>query len=254
MKAHIHNKGGVALIIDVSNVIGRHRFKPCITAETLLAQMDAAGIDKAVVSCYAESLDNEAVIHAITQYPDRFIGLYTVNPWMEGASAELEEALRDKGFRGLYMNPVRHGYMLCEHEVFYPLLEVCQKHQAVVWCYGAAEVFSSPVFFNTIAKDFPKVNIIMGRQGLQYDNASAVVIAKNHNNVYLDTSAGMDFNAHRAMKTAGIDKVLLGTGTPECGYYELELLKVRNAAKAFAGGEDKVLYQNAARIFHLEEA
>lgn len=241
------------MIIDVSNTIGRHKYKPEITAQALLSQMDAAGIDKAVISCYAESLDNEAVHAAITQYPERFIGLYTVNPWQDGAAAELADALQNKGFRGLYMNPLRHGYMLCEHAVFYPLLEVCRKFNAVVWCYGAAEVFSSPIFFDTIAGDFPEVNIIMGRQGLQYDNASAVAIAKKHPNLYLDTSAGMDFNAHRAMKTAGIDKVLLGTGTPECNYYELELLKVRNAAKNFEDGVERVLYKNAARIFRLEE-
>lgn len=241
------------MIIDVSNTIGRHKFKAEITAESLLAQMDATGIDKAVVSCYAESLDNESVYRAIQTYPDRFIGLYTVNPWSESAAAELDDALANKGFQGLYMNPIRHGYMLCEHEVFYPLLDVCRKHNAVVWCLGAAEVFSSPVFFNAIAEDYPDVNIIMGRMGLQYDNASAVVIAKNHANIYLDTSAGMDFNARRAMKTSGIDKVLLGTGTPECGYFELELLKVRNAAEEFPDGVEKVLYKNAARIFHLEE-
>ena len=241
------------MIIDVSNTIGRHKFKPEITAESLLSQMDEAGIDKAVVSCYAESLDNESVYNAITRYPDRFIGLYTVNPWSDTAAAELEDALKNKGFSGLYMNPIRHGYMLCEHEVFYPLLEVCRKYNAVVWCLGAAEVFSSPVFFNDIADAFPDLNIIMGRMGLQYDNASAVVIAKNHPNIYLETSAGMDFNAHRAMKTAGIDKVMLGTGTPDCGYFELELLKARNAAKEFPDGVDKVLYKNAARIFHLEE-
>ncbi|MDR0389173.1 MAG: amidohydrolase family protein [Spirochaetaceae bacterium] len=240
------------MIIDVSNIIGRHKFKPEITAESLLTQMDAVGIDKAVISCYAECIDNESVSRAIKNYPDRFIGLYTVNPWSSRAAGELEEALTNKGFKGLYMNPLRHGYALCEHEVFYPLLDVCKKYDAVVWCLGAAEVFTSPVFFDAIAKDYPGVNIIMGRMGLQYDNASAVEIAKNHRNIYLDTSGSMDFNAHRAMKTSGIDKVLLGTGTPECGYFEFELMKVRNAAKAFPGGEAKVLYKNAARIFHLE--
>jgi predicted TIM-barrel fold metal-dependent hydrolase len=241
------------LVIDVSNTIGRHKFKPEITAESLLKQMDTAGIDKAVINCYAESLDNESIYKAIQTYPNKFIGLYTVNPWMDDAAAELEDALANKGFRGLYMNPLRHGYMLCEHDVFYPLLDVCKKHGGVVWCLGAAEVFSSPVFFNAIADDYPDVNIIMGRMGLQYDNASAVVIAKNHSNIFLETSAGMDFNAHRAMRTAGIDKVMLGTGTPECGYFELELLKVSNAAKEFPDGVDKVLYKNAVRIFHLEE-
>lgn len=240
------------MIIDVSNIIGKHKFRPEITAEQLLREMDAAGIDIAVINSYAESLDNESVYQAITRYPNRFIGLYTVNPWDDNAAAELEEALTNKGFKGLYMNPLRHGYMLCEHEVFYPLLEVCRKHNAVVWCYGAAEVFSSPVFFGQIAEDFPDLNIIMGRMGLQYDNASAVAVAKNHKNIYLETSSSMDFNTHRAMKTAGIDQVLLGTGTPEAGYYPLELLKVRNAAKNFENGEEKVLWKNAARIFGLE--
>ena len=92
----------------------------------------------------------------------------------------------------------------------------------------------------------------MGRMGLQYDNASAVVVAKKYKNIYLETSSSMDFNTHRAMKTAGIDKVLMGTGTPEAGYYPLELLKVRNAAKNFPDGEEKVLWKNAARLFGLE--
>lgn len=241
------------MIIDVSNTIGRHKFRKEITAGELLAQMDAAGIGKAVIHCYAESPDNDSVRSACRRYPERFIGLFTVNPWDDDSAERLEDALANQGFRGLYMNPLRHGYMLCEHEVFYPLLRVCEKHDAAVWCLGAAEVFSNPVFFNQIADDFPNVNFIMGRMGLQYDNASAVVIAKNHPNVYLETSATMDFNAHRAIKTSGADKVLFGTGTPDCGYFETELVKIRKAAAEFPGGAEKVLYGNAAKIFHLEE-
>ena len=109
------------------------------------------------------------------------------------------------------------------------------------------------MFFEKIAGDYPDVNIIMGRMGLQYDNASAVAVGKRHKNVYLETSSSMDFNTLRAMKTAGIDQVLLGTGTPDAGYYELELVKVRKAAADFPGGEEKVLWKNAARIFRLEE-
>lgn len=241
------------MIIDVSNTVGKHRFKPEIKAESLLPQMDAAGVDMTVINCYAESLDNASVEEACRLHPDRFIGLYTVNPWREDAPAELEDALKNRGFRGLYMNPLRHGYILCEHQVFYPLLDVCKKYGVPVWCYGAAEVFSSPVFFGCIAEDYPDVNIIMGRMGLQYDNASAVAVAKSHKNIYLETSSSMDFNAHRAIKTAGAAQVLLGTGTPEAGYYPLEIEKVRNAAKDFPGAEELVLGANAARLFGVKE-
>lgn len=238
------------MIIDVSNIIGHHRFKDTITAEDLLKQMDNAGIDMAVIMSHAESMDNRTIEDAMNQYPDRFIGLYTVNPWNENSAEELEKAF-ERGFKGLHMNPNRHGYMLCEYPVFYPLLKVCETYHLPVWCYGAAEVFSNPVFFSQIAKDFPDVNIIMGRMGLQYDNASAVQVASEYKNIYLETSSSMDFNVHRAIKAAGVDKVLLGTGTPEAGYFEMELVKVRNAARIYPGGETKILGDNAARIFHI---
>ena len=241
------------MIIDVTNIIGKHKFKKEIKAESLLKEMDEANIDIAVIHCYPECLDNESVEEAFKKYPDRFIGLYTVNPWDSNAAAELEDAIKNRGFRGLYMHPLRHGYMLCEHEVFYPLFDVCKKYSVPVMIYGAAEVFSAPIFFDAIAADYPEVNIIMERMGLQYDNASAVQIGKKYPNVYIETSSSMDFNTHRAIKTCGVDKVLLGTGTPDAGYYPLELLKVRNAAKNYEGGIEKVLYKNSARLFHLEE-
>lgn len=240
------------MIIDVTNTIGRHKFKPEITADNLIEQMDANGIDMAVIHCYAEYIDNESVYNAVQKYPDRFIGLYTVNPWDDDAPLKLEDAFNNKGFKGLYLNPLRQGFMLCERDCFYPLLKICEKYNAAFFCYGGAQEFCCPVFFNKIADDFPKVNIILSFMGIGYDTASAVVVAKEHPNVYLETSGGMDFHAHRAMKTSGIDKVMMGTGTPDCNYYEFELLKVRNAAKIYPDGEAKVLYKNACKVFNIQ--
>ena len=53
------------MIIDVSNIIGKHKFREEITAEMLLEQMDEAGIDKAVISCYAESLEARGLLRSI---------------------------------------------------------------------------------------------------------------------------------------------------------------------------------------------
>ncbi|GMG97774.1 amidohydrolase family protein [Tepidimicrobium xylanilyticum] len=241
------------MIIDVSNTIGKHKYKKEIKAEELIKQMDEAGVDRAVINCYPESLDNDSVFNAITMYPNRFIGLYTVNPWNDNAVDELELALREKGFKGLYMNPIRHGYMLNEYELIYLILDVCKKYSVPVWCYSAAEVFCSPILFDRIATDYPEINFILGRMGLQYDNASAVLLAKRHPNIYLETSSSMDFNAARAIKTAGIDKVLLGTGTPDAGYFELEIKKIERILKDNPNGLEQVLGGNAMRIFGIEE-
>lgn len=239
------------MIIDVSNTIGKHKYKEEIKAEDLLQKMDNAGVDKAVINCHPESLDNDSIFNAIENYPDRFIGLYTINPWDDNSVDELEEALSEKGFRGLYMNPIRHGYMLNEYELIYPILDVCKKHSVPVWCYSAAEVFCAPILFDKIAADYPEVNFILGRMGLQYDNASAVLIGQRYENIYLETSSSMDFNTARAIRSLGTSRVLLGTGTPEAGYFDLEIKKIENILKSDPEGLKQVLGGNALKLFGL---
>ena len=34
------------MIIDIHNIIGHHKYKPFVSAESLIAQMDQAGVDK----------------------------------------------------------------------------------------------------------------------------------------------------------------------------------------------------------------
>ena len=158
------------MIIDIHNIIGHHKYKPFVSAESLIAQMDQAGVDKAVVFCYAESMDNAYIEASMKRYPERLIGLYTVNPWAENCEADLEDAISNRGFRGLRLDPVRHGYALNEHQIVYPLIDVCQKLHVPVWCYGAADVFSTPILFAPIAEKYPDVDIILGAMGFTYEH------------------------------------------------------------------------------------
>lgn len=240
------------MIIDIHNIIGHHKYKPFVSAESLIAQMDQAGVDKAVVFCYAESMDNAYVEASMKRYPERLIGLYTVNPWAENCEADLEDAISNRGFRGLRLDPVRHGYALNEHQIVYPLIDVCQKLHVPVWCYGAADVFSTPILFAPIAEKYPAVDIILGAMGFTYDASSAAGVAQRFKNVYLDTSGCMTSNVQRALKTAGPRNTVMGTATPEWGYFELEMKKIQQSS---ADAETVALMMggNAARIFHMEE-
>lgn len=240
------------MIIDVTNQIGRHRLHEGVTAEELIEKMDRAGVDVAVISSFAESLDNEEVLRAIKEYPDRFVGLYTVNPWNENAAAEFEKAL-GLGFKGLYMNPFRHGYMLTEHALFYPLLDVCRRYGVPVWILSVAEVNCCPVFLDEIAEDYSDVNIIMGGMGLNYDNISAIRAARAHRNIYLESSRTIRMNIIRAMKEVGPDRVMIGTGTPDVNFFELEIRKVERALEGYSEEDrKKVFYKTAAGLFGIE--
>ncbi len=241
------------MIIDVSNKMGKHRIRGEVTAEELLAQMDEAGVDMAVIRSFAESLDNESILNAVRRYPDRFVGLYTVNPWDEKAAKEFEHSL-SIGFSGLYMNPFRHGYILMEHEIIYPLLEVCRRYKVPVWIHSLAEVNCSPVFLNEIAQDYCDVDIIMGGMGLNYDNTSAIRAAKLHRNIYLESSRAIKMNITRALEEVGANRLMMGTETPDGNYFELEIKKMSRALEDYSDSDkEAVFYKTAAQLFKLED-
>lgn len=241
------------MIIDVNNTIGNHRYKKNVKYEELIEKMDHAGVDVAVIRTHPECPDNDYLKEAVQAYPKRFLALATVNPWDENSAVELKQLLDKVEFSGLYLNPIRQGFSLNEHEILYPLFSVCNDYQVPVMIFGAAEVMCNPILFEEIAKDFPKLNIIMERMGLQYDNATAVMLAAQYKNLYLETSGAMEFNMARAISKVGNDRVLLGTGTPDTGIFEIEIEKIKMISKNDSDIYMPVLGLNAQRIFSTKK-
>lgn len=240
------------MIIDINNIIGKHKYKPEVKVEDLIEQMDKANVDKAVVFCHAETLDNDYVEEAIKKYPDRLIGLYTVNPWSENAERDLEDALNNRPFKGLRLDPVRHGFAMNETELIDPLFEICSKYNVPIWCYGAAEVFSTPILFEEMAVKYSDTPLIIGYMGFQYDSSSAASLAKRCKNIYLDTTGCMFANMARALSSAGPERTLLGTGTPYVGFFELEIEKIMKSTPN-PEYQKLMLGENAARIFNIKK-
>lgn len=72
------------------------------TPEMLIAHMDWAGVDKAVLlqgPFYGEC--NHYVLDAIRRFPDRLIGSACIDPWTEGSRAVFDEIRASGGFRAV---------------------------------------------------------------------------------------------------------------------------------------------------------
>jgi predicted TIM-barrel fold metal-dependent hydrolase len=239
------------MIIDINNIIGKRKYKPTIGAGSLIKAMDKAGVDMAVIFCFAPVMDNAAIAEAMKQYPGRFIGLFTANPWQDGAADQLKQAL-DDGFFGLRLDPVRHGFAFNELDLISPLMDICSDAAVPVWAYGAAEVFSSPILFQEVAETYETVSIIMGHMGYSYEATSAMGVAQRNKNIYLDTTGNMFANIQRVVNRVPIDQILLGTGTPEFGFFEDEINKVKTATKDVQH-QNMILGGNAARVFGISK-
>ncbi len=108
------------------------------TAERLLADMDAAGLDRVVLvgeyyqrheSCVAR---NNQTIELVQRYPERLMGLATVQPLAgEKATAELRRCLAN-GLCGLgELNPYAQRFRLASAE-FERLVAICEEEDAAV--------------------------------------------------------------------------------------------------------------------------
>ena len=114
-----------------------------------LADMDATGIDRQVISLTAPgtqvfdrdlgvamaTLANDQLADACRRHPDRFTGLTAIAPQdPEGAAKEIERGAGDLGFKGVIINSHTGGEYL-DAPRFWPILE-------------AAEALDTPIYLH----------------------------------------------------------------------------------------------------------
>ena len=202
------------MLIDSHNHIGRRKGLTFLV-DDLLHEMDDNHIDKAVVFSMAESIDNLYVAESVKQHADRLIGFTMINPWRDDAETEIKRFTEEYGMKGLKLHPVKHGFMLDDHSLLDPIFQLCTQYDLCVMAYAAADVSSIPNHFGEMARTFPEIPFIMAHMGYMYDTNSAIEIANEIDNVFLETSGVFVRAVQKAIAKAGSEKIIFGTDTPK---------------------------------------
>ena len=237
------------MIIDSQNVIHPYLQTP----EELLAGMDRAGIDMAVIYCHSGTFfDNDYTASAVRQHPDRFIGFSYINPRRESARVELERT-PDLGLIGISLNPKYDGYSLSidNHWFMDGVFSFCAEKGLIVLGEGYGDShYSMPYQFRDVAWTFPDLKIILAHMGMfgGYDDVHRV--AKLCPNVYVNTSTTTSQQTQIAREIAGPEKMLLGTDTP-VEYFEVSLKKVEISVPD-PKQRKLVLGENARQLFRIK--
>ncbi|MDT7723756.1 MAG: uncharacterized protein QOI21_332 [Actinomycetota bacterium] len=214
--------------VDEVPALGWH-----LPVDAVLAQLDEAGIDRAVVM---------AIIDAPVMRPDaleelagvcassggRLYGFARVHPWYDEAPALLEHALDELGFRGVKL----HGVSTLAHpgeEPVLRLLRIAAERSAPVMFHSGDDPFTTPLELADAARAVPEATIVLAHIGGYAHTEDAIAVAEALPNVYLDTSA-MPFPRAigDAVRRIGADRVLFASDAPGCPA-PLELAKVRLA-------------------------
>ncbi len=211
------------------------------TAEELVAKMDDAGVEKAIVF----GLDNDLVHEAVASYPERLVGYVWPDPHREGSLALVYKAIDEWGFRGIKLHPLIHSFLPTDEEVL-PIVEVAERKRIPVAIHSGHAPFSLPWSIGELAEVHPETKIVMLHMGHAHGVyiKAAIDTAKKFDNIILETSGvSMHTKIKEAVERVGERRVVFGSDYPFHDY-SVELQKVR-----VAGLSDRqtrlVLHDNA---------
>jgi predicted TIM-barrel fold metal-dependent hydrolase len=210
---------------------------------------------------------NDFVAGCVAEYPDTFLGFASVDPWKGRAAViELRRAVVDLGLRGLKLHPSAQAFSPDDRR-FYDLYAACAELEVPVLFHtgttglgagvpGGAGVklgYSRPVFLDSVAADFPELQIVAAHPSWPWQD-EMLAVAQHKTNVWLDLSGWSPRRWSPALRDAVLgplaDRALFGTDYPFISF-----AKWHKAFLAHEPSEEvvgKVLRDNAARLLGLE--
>ncbi|MCY4020757.1 MAG: amidohydrolase family protein [Chloroflexi bacterium] len=257
------------------------------SAETLLAQMDWAGVERAVLlqgPFYGEA--NAYVASAVKRWPDRFTGAFAPDPRQRDVREQFKQCVDEYGLRVLKFELTeatgltgRYPDLDIDSAAFQWLYEEAEKRKLVVTFdlgkAGSASYQTDNVA--AVARRNPALNIViahLGQPPIATPDDDALneawtdqILLGRLPNVFFDTSAlpayAPDYDEYpyvqaqgyirRAVELIGADKIMWGTDVPgllTSGSYR-QLLNMIRVHCDFLSAEQKaqILGANAARVY-----
>lgn len=235
-----------------------------LTPEQLVGLMDEAGVAKMLLCAWCRPgrwlVTNDQIAEFVRQYPDRFVGVATVDLEKPMAAvAELERAVHELGFKALRIVPWLWNRPPND-KFYFPLYVKCIELD-IPFCTQVGHTgplmpseTGRPVpYLDEVALVFPELRIIGGHIGHPWTD-EMIGVAWKHDNVFIDTSAYLPRyyppQLVHYMKTYGRQKVLFGTNFPQ-----LSLTRCTEQIEGLGLPDETrqdFLYANAQRIFKLD--
>ena len=204
-----------------------------MSPEQMIERMDEAGVDMAV--CHASKaphLNSEVpasfVAAAVEQFPDRYIGLGSVDLFGGLPALREMEEIVDMGLVGMKISPASSFDMPLNDERIMPIYEKAEELGMVIFVHtGWSGYFllknQHPLLLDDVAVRFPDLKLVVVHAGENYYEEVVMMMLKNPN-MYANTGwwgflQPLETNI-RFLKYAKhfmvLDKCLWGTDNFDC--------------------------------------
>jgi hypothetical protein len=186
----------------------------------LLAQMDQAGVDLAVVSpdpretAVAHREGHDRLARLCARYPDRLRWYATANPWFGAAAVEELTRALAAGASAIKLHPYLQGFQPVE-PIVDPIMRLAADRGVPVYLHSGTPVQATPWQAAVLADRFPEVPVILGRGGKTDFKADAVPALAATPNLYGDTAHDFPLTGMAAqLAAAGPGRVVFTSDFP----------------------------------------
>lgn len=246
------------MIIDSLMTVGASRFGFDLPAATAVEHLRSQGIALALAAP-AHPVDhdfaraNVQLAESSIDSAGRLVGLCRVDPWDGEAALELlEGSIRNRGMRGLFLNPEEERFRINDARLR-PIAELAQALSVPVVVEAGYPWLSEPSQIAQFARWCPEIAVVMTNGGQfnisglsQIDAEGALALP----NVHIQTSGVYreDF-LQKVVANYGADRVLFATAAPyfDPGYEKLRVSLLHVAEEH----RQDILGGNARGLFSL---
>jgi predicted TIM-barrel fold metal-dependent hydrolase len=203
-------------ILDGYCTLGTER-ETVLSRDDLLAQMDAAGINQAVIApedreiVIANRRGNERMIHEANRSGGRLIPACTANPWLGDAAVDIVREAADAGAKILVLAPALQG-LLPVDELLDPLMDV----RMPVYIHTGPHSFGGPTQVMLLAERHPDTRFIVGHAGTTDHAWDMPAILKHHrlDNVWFELSFVRPWAAPAYRDAVGSERLIYASSAP----------------------------------------
>ena len=179
---------------------------------------------------------------------------------------EIERGAREHGAKGLKLHPVSNRFLPDDRTLWAAYSKATYLGVPILFHSGGSELagysevdYARPRNFGPVLQAFPKLTIVLAHLGNAFFDESEE-LARNHDNVYFDTSAiisltetegGLsDVDLVRLIHRIGVHRVLFGSDwpwfSPQSGIERIKNLDITEEEK------QNILGRNAVKVYNLD--
>lgn len=242
------------MIIDFHAHIRRDIRTKRYDIEGCLADMDACGIDRRMVSALLGKStrdSNDSVAGYVRQFPGRLLGCAVINPKEDDCVEEARRVADMPEICALEFNSWEHGFLPEQWEYHLdPIFDIAAEHGLVVKLFAGWGARSVPQQWEKYVRRHKDVCfVVLHIGGIDFGYGSIPFVGA-YPNLMFETSGQTEMQVlHEAYKNLPMEKFVFGSGYPDnitqCS------MAVFDALDLPEGAREQIFAGNAKRILNL---